>query len=172
MTNTLLPTRLSVDPSAFVARSAVLVGDVTVGARASVWFGAVLRGDIAPVRIGAGSNVQDGAIMHVEDGVPATIGQRVTVGHGAIIHAAEIEDDCLVGIAAVILSGVRVGRGSLIGAGAVVREGFEVPPGSVVFGVPGKVVRAVTREEARRIDENWRSYVEYAEGYRAGRMGL
>ena len=108
----LLQTRLSVDPTAFIAASAILVGEVHVGPRASIWYGAVLRGDLAPVRIGADSNVQDGAIMHVEDGVAAKIGDRVTVGHGAIVHAADIEDDCLIGIASVILSGARIGRGS------------------------------------------------------------
>jgi carbonic anhydrase/acetyltransferase-like protein (isoleucine patch superfamily) len=170
VTSTLLQTRLSVDPTAFIARNAILVGDVSVGPRASVWFGAVLRGDLSPVRIGEDSNLQDGAIMHVEVGVPSVLGRRVTVGHGAIVHAASVEDDCLIGIAATILSGARVGRGSIIGAGAVVREGFEVPPGSVVFGVPGRVVRSVTEEEARRIDGNWRAYVGYAEAYRDGRI--
>jgi len=171
VTTTLLQARLSLDPTAFIARNAVLVGDVSVGARASVWFGAVLRGDLSPVRIGEDSNVQDGAIMHVEAGVPSVLGRRVTVGHGAIVHAANVDDDCLIGIAAAILSGARVGRGSIIGAGAVVREGFEVPPGSVVFGVPGRVVRSVTEEEARRIDGSWRAYVDYAEAYRGGKIG-
>jgi carbonic anhydrase/acetyltransferase-like protein (isoleucine patch superfamily) len=170
LNTTLLGTRLNVDPSAFIANNAVLAGEVSVGARASVWFGAVVRGDLAPVRIGEESNLQDGAIVHVEDAVPAIIGRRVTVGHGAIIHAADIGDDTLIGIAAVVLSGARIGRGCIIGAGAVVREGFEVPPGSVVFGVPGKIVRTVTEAEARRIDVNWRSYVDYAAQYLAGRM--
>jgi carbonic anhydrase/acetyltransferase-like protein (isoleucine patch superfamily) len=167
----LLQTRLSVDPSAYVAAGALLVGDVSIGPRASVWYGAVLRGDLAPVRIGADSNVQDGAIMHVEHGVAAVIGERVTVGHGAIVHAADVEDDCLIGIASVILSGARIGRGSIIGAGAVVREGFEVPPGSVVFGVPGRIAREVTAEETGRIERSWRAYVGYAGEYRAGRTG-
>jgi len=166
----LLQTRLFVDPTAFIAGSAVLLGEVSVGPRASIWYGAVLRGDLAPVRIGADSNVQDGAIMHVEDGVAAKVGDRVTIGHGAIVHAADVGDDCLIGIAAVILSGAKIGRGSIVGAGAVVREGFDVPPGSVVFGIPGKVMRAVTAEETGRIDRNWRAYVGYATEYRAGRL--
>jgi len=166
----LLPTRLTLDPSAFVARTAVLVGEVTVGADSSVWYGSVLRGDLAAVRVGAGSNVQDGSILHVEHGVEAILGDRVTVGHGAIVHAAHVEDDCLIAIGSRVLSGARVGRGSIVGAGALVREGFEVPPGSLVLGIPGKVVRQVTPEETRRIQENWRLYVEYAKVYRSGRM--
>jgi len=170
VTSDLLPTRLSIDKTAYVAATAVLAGEVVVGPRASVWFGAVLRGDLAPVLVGADSNVQDGSILHVEAGVAAKLGARVTVGHGAIVHAAEVGDDCLIGIASVILSGARIGAGSIIGAGALVKEGFEVPPGSVVFGVPGKVVRRVTEEESRRIDQNWRAYVEYAEAYKTGKM--
>ncbi|MBI3448077.1 MAG: gamma carbonic anhydrase family protein [Acidobacteria bacterium] len=168
--SSLLNTRLSIDATAYVAPGATLVGEVSVGARASVWFGAVLRGDLAPVHIGDESNVQDNAILHVEVDGPARLGRRVTVGHGAIVHAADVGDDCLIGIGAIVLSGARIGRGCIIGAGAVVKEGFEIPPGSVVFGVPGKVVRPVTADEAKRIDGNWRAYVAYAEAYRSGRM--
>ena len=164
----LLPTRLSLDPGAFVARSAVLVGEVSVGARASVWYGAILRGDLAPVIVGADSNLQDGAIMHVEVGVPARLGERVTVGHAAVVHAAFVEDECLIGIGAKVLSGARIGKGSIVGAGAVVKEGFEVPPGSLVLGVPARIVREVTPAESERIQGNWKAYVAYAKAYRAG----
>ncbi len=168
MPGSILRTRLNLDPSAFVAKTAVLVGEVSVGPRSSVWYGAVLRGDLAPVIVGTDTNVQDCVVMHVEVDEPVRLGDRVTVGHGAVVHAAEVEDECLIGIGSVILSGARVGRGSIIGAGAVVREGFAVPPGSVVLGVPGRVVRKVTPEEADRVGNNWRSYVEYAQAYRLG----
>jgi carbonic anhydrase/acetyltransferase-like protein (isoleucine patch superfamily) len=167
---TLHQTRLQVDPSAFVARTAVLVGEVSVGARSSVWYGAVLRGDLAPVHVGADTNVQDAAILHVEEGVEVRLGDRVTVGHAAVIHAAAVEDDCLIGIGAKILSGARIGRGSIIGAGALVREGAEIPPGSLVLGIPGRLVRPVSETEVQRIQEGWRAYVDYAAAYRAGRV--
>jgi carbonic anhydrase/acetyltransferase-like protein (isoleucine patch superfamily) len=164
----LLETKIDVDPTAFVAPGATLLGEVRLGPRASVWYNAVLRGDIAPVAVGADSNVQDGVIMHVETDVAAVVGERVTIGHGAIVHAATVEDDCLIGIAAIVLSGARIGRGSIVAAGAVVREAFEVPPGSLVAGVPARILRPVTGPESARVDGNWRAYVEYAAGYRAG----
>lgn len=167
---TLLRTRLDLDPSAFVARTAVLVGEVSLGPRSSVWFGTLLRGDLAPVHVGADTNVQDSAILHVEEGVEVRLGDRVTVGHAAVVHAAAVEDDCLIGIGAKLLSGARIGRGSIVGAGAVVPEGREVPPGSLVLGVPGRVLRPVSEEETRRIQEGWRAYVDYAAAYRAGRI--
>jgi carbonic anhydrase/acetyltransferase-like protein (isoleucine patch superfamily) len=159
-----------VDPSAFLARSSVLLGDVTVGPRAGIWFGAILRGDLAPVIVGADSNLQDGAIMHVEVGVEARLGERVTVGHGAIVHAAHVEDECLIGIGAKVLSEARIGSGSIVGAGAVVKEGFRVPPGSLVLGVPARVIRPVTARETERIQSSWKAYVLYGEAYRAGRI--
>jgi carbonic anhydrase/acetyltransferase-like protein (isoleucine patch superfamily) len=148
----------------------VLKGEVMLGPRSSVWYGTVLRGDLAPVIIGADSNLQDGAIMHVEVGVEARLGDRVTVGHGAIVHAAHVEDDCLIAIGATVLSGARIGKGSIVGAGALVREGFEVPPGSLVLGVPGKVIRHVTEKETERVQQNWKLYVSYAEEYASGAM--
>jgi len=166
----LLATRLTVPASAFVAPTAVLVGEVELGEDSSVWYGAVLRGDLAAVRVGRGTNVQDGSILHVEHDVEVTLGDRVTVGHGAIVHAARVEDDCLIAIGSRVLSGARVGRGSIVAAGALVKEGFEVPPGSLVVGVPGKVIRQVSPDETERIQENWRLYVEYAKVYRSGRM--
>ena len=138
MAITLLRTRLSIDPTAFIARTAVLVGEVSVGPRGSVWYHAVLRGDLAPIEIGADSNIQDGAIVHVEEKIPTRIGERVTVGHNAIVHAADVEDDCLIGIGSILLTGSRIGRGSIVGAGTIIKEGFVVPPGSLVLGVPGR----------------------------------
>ena len=162
------PTRLEIDPSAYVAPGAALVGRVTLGPRASVWFHATLRGDLAPIEIGAETNVQDGCIVHVDRGQPALIGARVTMGHGAIVHAASIEDDVLVAMKAVVLSGCRVGRNSLIGAGAVVMERTEIPEGSLVLGVPARVIRPLRPEEIERIRANARSYVELAGAYRDG----
>ena len=137
-----------VDPEAYVHPLAVLIGDVSLGARASVWPGAVLRGDTDRIVVGADSNVQDGAVVHVDRGVPASIGARVSVGHRAVVHGATVDDDCLVGMGAVLLNRVRVGRGSIVAAGAVVREGTVVPPDSLVAGVPA-VVRRLTSPDGR-----------------------
>ncbi len=163
-------TRLEIDPTAYIAPGAALVGEVTLGRNVSIWFNVTVRGDAAPIVIGAESNVQDGAVVHVDPGCPARIGERVTVGHGAIIHASVIEDDVLVAMKAVVLSGCHVGRHCLIGAGAVLPEGTRVPEGSLVLGVPGRAVRSVRPEEIERIHENARSYVELARAYRDGRI--
>ena len=162
----LLPTRLTVDPSAWVAPTAVLRGEVTLGERSSVWYQAVVRGDLAPVRIGRETNIQDAALLHVEAEGPVLIGDRVTVGHMAIVHAATVEDDCMIAMGSRVLSGARIGRSSIIGAGAVVREGQDVPERSLVLGVPGRVVRRVTDEEVERIHKNWVVYVAYAAHHR------
>ena len=145
-----------------VARSAVLVGDVTVAEGASVWHGAVLRGDIDAVVVGRDSNVQDNAIVHVDRGMPAQIGERVTVGHGAIVHGCTIRDDCLVGMGAVVNSGASIGRGSFVASGAVVKESAEFPERSVIVGVPAKLLRSVDDVLGRRIDISWRIYRELA----------
>ncbi len=155
-------------PSAFLAPTAVVMGDVVVGEESSVWYTAVLRGDSAPIRIGSQVNLQDGTVVHVDEGVPCTVGNRVAVGHRAILHGCTVEDDCLVGMGSIVLNHVVIGRGSLIGAGAVLPEGMRVPPGSVVLGVPGKVVRPIDAELTRRITETWQHYVEQAKQHRAG----
>jgi carbonic anhydrase/acetyltransferase-like protein (isoleucine patch superfamily) len=164
----LFPTKLTIDPSAYVAPDASLAGEVRIGRNASVWFQTVLRGDMAPISIGAESNVQDGCVVHVDEGLPAHIGARVTMGHGAIVHGAVIEDDCLVAMRAVVLNGCRVGRNCLIGAGAVLTENTTVPPGSLVLGVPGRLARPLRPEELERIRDNARSYSELAAAYRQG----
>ncbi|HEX9427951.1 MAG TPA: gamma carbonic anhydrase family protein [Candidatus Polarisedimenticolia bacterium] len=170
MSDILHSTRLNIDPTAYVAPGAALVGEVTLGASASIWFQVAVRGDVAPIVIGAESNVQDGGVVHGDPGRPTRIGSRVTMGHGAIVHASVIEDDVLVAMKAVVLSGCRIGRHCLIGAGAVVPEGTEVPEGSLVLGVPGRVVRSLKPEEIERIHRNARSYVELARAYREGRI--
>jgi carbonic anhydrase/acetyltransferase-like protein (isoleucine patch superfamily) len=161
-------TRLTIDPTAFIAPGAALVGEVSIGRNASVWFSATLRGDMEPITIGAESNVQDACVVHVDHGRPTTIGDRVTLGHGAIVHASVVEDDVLIAMKAVILSGCHIGRNSLIGAGAVVPEGTRVPEGSLVFGIPGRVVRQLRPDEIDRIHLNARAYVDLSRAYRDG----
>jgi len=149
-----------IDPSAFVAPGAVVLGDVQLAAEVSVWFQAVLRGDSAPIRVGSQTNVQDLCVLHADPGFPCTLGQRVTVGHAAIVHGATVEDDCLIGMRAVVMNGARIGAGSIVAVGAVVTEGTQVPPGSVVMGVPGKVRRQATPEDQARIRHAANHYVE------------
>ncbi|MDI6756417.1 MAG: gamma carbonic anhydrase family protein [Endomicrobiia bacterium] len=148
----------SISPSAYVADEAVVIGKVIIEKDASVWPGAVLRGDVEDIIIKEGSNVQDGALVHTNYGSPTIIGAGVTVGHGAVVHGAAIDDDCLIGMGAVLLDRVKVGRGSIIGAGAVVAEGSEIPPGKLVLGVPSKVVRDITPEEISKIKANAEDY--------------
>ena len=154
----------------FVHPLAVVIGDVTLGHRVSVWPTAVLRGDSASITIGDESNVQDGTVIHVDDGVPTTIGRRVGIGHRAIIHGATIEDDVLIGMGAILLNHVHVGSGSIIGAGAVCPEGMNVPPNSLVLGVPGRITRQTTDAERERIRHTVASYLELQKLHRAGRF--
>ena len=163
-----MPRTPRVHPTAFVHPLAAVIGEVELGARASVWPFAVLRGDSDRIAVGDDSNVQDGAVVHADRGVPAAIGARVTVGHRAIVHGATVEDDCLVGMGAVLLNGVVLGRGSIVAAGAVVPEGLVVPSDSLVMGVPGRVRRLTTDEERARIARTAASYVELQLAHRRG----
>jgi carbonic anhydrase/acetyltransferase-like protein (isoleucine patch superfamily) len=147
-----------------------VLGDVTLGPRASVWYTTVLRGDMDRIVVGEASNLQDGTIVHVDAGRPALIGARVGVGHRAILHGCTVEDECLIGMGSVVLNGAVIGSGSVVAAGAVVREGMAVPPGSLVMGVPGRVVRPVDEVLRTRIRETWQHYVTEAERHRAGRF--
>jgi carbonic anhydrase/acetyltransferase-like protein (isoleucine patch superfamily) len=158
----------AVHPDAYVHPLAAVIGAVTLGARASVWPFAVLRGDTDAIVVGAESNVQDGAVLHADRGVPCTLGARVAVGHRAIVHGATVEDDCLVGIGAAVLNGAVVGRGSIVAAGAVVPEGMVVPAGSLVMGVPGRVRRPTTDAERARIARTVASYLALAAAHRRG----
>ena len=158
---------IAIHPTAFIAPGAVVLGDVTLGANASVWYGCVLRADMDRIVVGEATNVQDGTVVHVDAGRPALIGARVGIGHRAVIHGCTIEDECLVGMGSILLNGVRVGSGSVIGAGAVVPEGAIVPPGSLVMGVPGRVVRPVDDALRARIRGTWQHYVEQAARHRA-----
>jgi carbonic anhydrase/acetyltransferase-like protein (isoleucine patch superfamily) len=131
----------------FIAKTATVIGDVRLGAHSSVWYGAVLRGDINRIVVGHHSNIQDNAVLHLADDYPCIVGNWVTVGHGAIVHACKVGDEVLVGMGAVILDGAVIGRQSLIGAKALVTQGTKIPPGSLVLGAPAKIVRALTKKE-------------------------
>ncbi len=154
--------------SAFIAPGAIVLGDVTLGEHASIWYTAVLRGDMAPISIGDDTNIQDGTIVHVDEGAPCRIGCRVGVGHRVILHGCTVEDDCLIGMGSVLLNDVHVGSGSVVAAGAVVPEGMRIPPGSLVMGVPGRIVRPVDAALTQRIEGTWRHYVAQAEQHRKG----
>lgn len=160
-----------VHASAWLAPTAALIGKVRVDADASVWFGAVLRGDIDEIVLGPGSNLQDNVVVHTEQGSPAIVGANVSVGHGAVVHGCTIEDGCLIGMNATVLTGAVVGRDSLIAAGAVVLEGAVIPPRSLVAGVPGKVRRELTDDEVAALHDNSARYVTRAGVYRAQGQG-
>ena len=154
-----------IHPSAFIAPGSHVIGNVTLGKNTSVWFTAVLRGDIAAIRVGDNTNIQDGAVVHVDHGQPCVIGRGVIVGHQATIHACTMGDGVLVGIGSRILSGAKIGAFSLIGAGAVVLENAVIPERSLVLGVPGKVVRQLTPKEAATHVPWARRYAELAKVY-------
>ena len=133
--------RPQIDDTTYVADGAQVIGDVLLEPGASVWFNAVLRGDTERITVGSGSNIQDGAILHADPGYPCTIGAGVVAGHGAILHGCQIDDDCLIGMGAIVLNGARIASGSIVAAGAIVTEGKEFPPRSLIMGVPAKLVR-------------------------------
>jgi carbonic anhydrase/acetyltransferase-like protein (isoleucine patch superfamily) len=155
-----------VDPSAFIAPGAVVLGDVTIGKEASVWYGAVIRGDCEAIRIGEQTNVQDGCILHADPGFPCTLGNRVTVGHAAIVHGATVGDDCLIGMKAVVMNGAKIGRGSIVAVGAIVTEGTVIPPGSVAMGQPAKVKRAAEERDLAYIRRAAEHYVEAGRAFK------
>ncbi|HUZ01268.1 MAG TPA: gamma carbonic anhydrase family protein [Thermomicrobiaceae bacterium] len=151
----------------FLAPNAVVIGDVEIGGGSSVWFGAVLRGDSGPIRIGRHTNLQDGVIVHLDPGFPTTIGDDVTVGHGAIVHGTIVGDGAQIGMGAITLSGSRIGAGAIVGAGALVPEGADVPPGAVALGVPARVRRDVSPEERESVLRSAAGYAARAARYRA-----
>lgn len=155
--------------SAFVDPSAQVIGNVTIGERSSIWPGVVARGDVHTIDIGEETNIQDNSVLHCDaPDFPLVIGNRVTVGHMVMLHGCTIEDECLIGIGAIVLNGARIGRGSVIAASALVPEGMQVPPGSMVMGVPGTIRREVTPEEQRRFRDGAQHYVETAKAYLDG----
>lgn len=147
----------------FIAQGAVICGDVTMGNRVSVWYNAVIRGDMAPITIGDDSNVQECAVLHVSENMPLSIGQGVTVGHGAILHSCTIGGNSLIGMGAIVLDGAKIGKNCIVGAGALVTGGTEIPDGSLVIGSPGKVRREMTEAEIEANRKNAEEYVHLME---------
>lgn len=157
----------TIAPDAFVAPGAVVIGEVAIGAAASIWFGTIVRGDVHWIRIGDRSNVQDGCVLHVTRGThPLLIEDRVTVGHGVVLHGCAVRSGAFVGMGARVLDGAVVGEGAMIGAGALVTPGAVIPPGMLALGVPARVVRPLTDEERTRVAASPDRYVKYAEEYR------
>jgi carbonic anhydrase/acetyltransferase-like protein (isoleucine patch superfamily) len=154
------------DPSAFVAPTATLSGDVELAADSSAFYGVSVRGDSAPIRVGAGSNLQDNVVLHADAGFPCTVGAGVSIGHTAVVHGCTVEDNCLIGMSATIMNGAVVGEGSLVAAGALVLEGTQIPPRSLVAGVPAKVRRELSDEEYQSVLDNAAHYVELAKLHR------
>ena len=152
-------------PSAYIDPAAVVIGDVEIGARSSVWPITSLRGDLAAIRIGEETNIQDGTVIHTDEGFPTLIGNRVTVGHSAVIHGCVIEDESVIGIGATVLTGARIGRGAVVAAGALVTEGTEVAPDTLVMGAPAKPRRAVSAEEQARFRKGVENYAERSQIY-------
>jgi len=153
--------------SAYIDPSAQLIGDVTVGDRSSIWPNASVRADMGPIVIGSDTSIQDNCALHLDEGFPLTIGSRVTVGHSVTLHGCTVEDDSLIGIGATILNGARIGKGAVVAAGSLVPEMMEVPPSTLVMGVPAKPRRPVTPEEQERFREGVKHYVEKARIYKA-----
>lgn len=161
-----------IDPAAYVAPGAMIVGDVAVGPGASIWFNAVLRGDSSYVRVGAGTNIQDGAVLHTDSGVPCIVEDECTVGHLALVHGCRVGRGTLIGMGAVVLSGAEIGEESLVGAGALVAEGRKIPPRSLLVGHPARLIRTLTDEDVERlIQPGARHYRAYAEDYRESGVG-
>jgi len=156
----------AIDPSAWVAPNATLVGGVTLGDSAGVYYGAVLRADSDDITIGPWSNIQDNSVVHCDPGSPVVVGGGVSVGHGAVLHGCVIEDDCLIGMSATVLNGAVIGKGSLVAAGSVVLENTVIPPGSLVAGVPASVRRSLSKEEIDGIRDNARRYAELSSKHR------
>lgn len=157
-----------IDPTAWVADTAQVMGAITLEAHTSVWFGAVLRGDTETIHIGEGSNVQDLAVIHADIGLPVVVGKHVTVGHQVMLHGCTIGDESLIGIGAVVLNGARIGRHCVVAAGSVVTEGKEFPDGSLIIGAPAKVVRQLTPEQIEGLRMSAKHYIENASRFKNG----
>ncbi|MFD3586949.1 gamma carbonic anhydrase family protein [Streptomyces sp. NPDC058683] len=155
-----------IEDDVFVAPTASVIGDVTLKAGASVWYGAVVRGDTEKITVGAQANVQDNVTLHADPGFPVSVGERVSIGHNAVVHGATVEDDCLIGMGATVLNGAVIGAGSLVAAQALVPQGMVVPAGSLVAGVPAKVKRSLSEEELQGVTLNGTLYAELAKAHR------
>ena len=156
-----------IHPTAFIEKSAQVIGDVVIGEQSSVWFNAVVRGDVFYIRIGDRTNIQDGTVVHVTNGTHATVLEdEVTVGHNVTLHGCYIEHGCLIGMGSVVMDGARIGSESLVAAGALVAPGTQVPSRSLVIGVPAKVKRELTEEEVAGLKVYWQNYIEYTRAYK------
>ena len=155
-----------IHPDSWVASNAVIIGKVTLEKNSNIWFNSVIRGDVEPITIGEGSNVQDGSVIHTDPGCPTIIGKNVTIGHLVMLHGCIIEDDCLIGIGATILNKAKIGKNSIVGANALVTENKAIPERSLVLGSPGKVIRQVSEEEIKSIKENAEHYVANYKKYK------
>jgi carbonic anhydrase/acetyltransferase-like protein (isoleucine patch superfamily) len=159
--------RPGIASSAYIDPSAQVIGDVEIGERSSIWPNAVLRGDVNAIRVGEETNIQDNSVLHGQTGQYAvTVGNRVTVGHSAVLHGCTVEDDCVIGIGAILLNGAHIGRGSVVAAGSLVAEGAAIPPGSLALGVPANVRRPVSAEEKERFRATWARYVKASAVYK------
>ena len=158
----------SLADTAWVADSAQVIGNVVLGDQASVWFGTVVRGDMERITIGAGSNIQDTSVLHADIGQPLTIGERVTVGHQAVLHGCSVGDETLVGIGAIVLNGAKIGKNCLVAAGALVTEGKEFPDGSMIMGAPAKLVRTLDAVALEKMKNNANNYIKNGQRYAQG----
>lgn len=158
----MMDSTVSAAQAAFVSPRAVLTGEVSLGADSSIWHNSTLRGDIAPISVGARTNIQDGAVLHVADGLPCVVGEDVTVGHGAIVHGCSVGNRCLIGMGAILLNGAEIGEECIVGAGALVTEGKKIPPRSLVLGNPGKITRSISDEEVSKILQSAATYIKLA----------
>ena len=158
----------NIDPTCFVAQNATITGNVHIGANSSVWFGAVMRGDVNFIRVGCNTNIQDGAVIHVSrsTGGQTIIGNNITIGHQALIHACVIEDDCLIGMQACIMDGAVIKKGSMVGAGSLVPPHKIIPAGELWVGVPAKFVRQLTPADQQHMTENWQEYLNLSSEYK------
>lgn len=158
----------SMADTAWVADSAQVIGNVVLGDQASIWFGTVVRGDMERITIGAGSNIQDTSVLHADIGKPLVIGERVTVGHQAVLHGCTVGDESLIGIGAIVLNGAKIGKNCLVGAGSLVTEGKEFPDGSMIMGAPAKLVRQLTPEQMQGLRDSAQHYIDNAQRFRVG----
>ena len=157
-----------IDETAFIAENAVIIGDVEIGAESSVWFGSILRGDVNYIRIGARTNIQDASVIHVSSKThPTILEDEITLGHRVTLHGCYIETGCLIGIGAIILDGVRVGRNSLVAAGSLLTPNTQIPPRSLVMGSPAKVKRELSEDEVKNLERFWRNYVDLSKIYQS-----
>ncbi len=155
-----------VSEDTFLAPGCKIIGDVTIKSGSSIWYNAVLRGDIAAINIGENSNIQENCSLHVDHNTPLNIGNNVTVGHGVVLHGCRIKDNCLIGMGATILNDALIGKNSIIGAGALIPEGKEIPPGSLVIGIPGKVIRELSETEINKLEDHAKDYANLADAHK------